>query len=153
MRLECVCLYLKYYLKKLFFIIYVRFSNMKICEFEIKLAILVLSIIIINIIDNVSKLGRITSHCVSLVTDIKRVEDKYYQGLYQTIWNKFILVLYKIHRIRPIIKNYTALFRVFIDHPSYISSLLFKDPKNILKIHIMIARSPPNTTYEVFVQS
>ena len=58
---------------------------MKRCEFEIKLAILVLSIIIINIIDNVSKLGRITSHCVSLVTDIKRVEDKYYQGLYQTI--------------------------------------------------------------------
>jgi hypothetical protein len=51
---------------------------MKRYEFEIKLAILVLSIIIINIIDNVSKLGRITSHCVSLVTDIKRVEDKYY---------------------------------------------------------------------------
>lgn len=58
---------------------------MKRCEIEIKLAILVITIIIINIINNVSTLGRITSHCVSLGTDIKRVEYKYYQSLYQTI--------------------------------------------------------------------
>ena len=70
---------------------------MKRCDFEIKLAILVLTYIIITIIDNVSKLGRITLHCVSLVTDTKKVQDKYYQLLYQTTCNRFILVMYEIY--------------------------------------------------------
>ena len=58
---------------------------MKRYDFEIKLAILVLTII--NMIGKVRKLGRITSRCVSLVTDIKRVEDKYYH-----VSNKFKLI-------------------------------------------------------------
>ena len=56
-RLKCFCLYFKNYLKLLFFIISVRLPNMKRCNIVIKLAILVLTNIIINIIGNVSKLG------------------------------------------------------------------------------------------------
>ena len=78
MRLVCVCLYFKNYLKIVPFITLVKFANIKRCDSEKKLEHFVLTFIIISISDN---FGRKTLHCVSLVTDRRILVYEYYQYL------------------------------------------------------------------------
>ena len=116
----------KNYLKLLFFIFSVRLSNIKRCDFEINLAILVLIIFIVHIIGNMGFLGNCTANFTLrfLGDGNKKVDNEYYWILYQTTWNILILALYKIHWNSPIIAKLGHFPAYLLNSPRILIALV-----------------------------